>query len=66
MPRHEQARRNEARPMNFPNDTPGKKRTFPMFPRRKIIRSIAVAALFTLAGTNVYAETFPTRPVRSR
>ena len=32
--------------------------------RRTIIRSIAVAALFTLAGTNVYAEPFPTRPVR--
>src|SRR5439155_14559081 len=35
-----------------------------MPPRRKIIRSIAAAALFSLAGTNVYAETFPTRPVR--
>src|SRR5438552_14918275 len=52
------------RPMNFSNDTPSQKRTFPMLPRRTIIRSIAVAALFTLAGTNVYAEPFPTRPVR--
>src|SRR5205823_14473245 len=52
------------RPMKFSNDTPSQKRTFPMLPRRTIIRSIAVAALFTLAGTNVYAEPFPTRPVR--
>src|SRR5437773_8385582 len=50
--------------MNFSNDTPSQKRTFPMLPRRTLIRSIAVAALFTLAGTNVYAEPFPTRPVR--
>ena len=34
-------------------------------PRRsKIIRSILAAALFSLAGTNVYAETFPSKPVR--
>ena len=34
-------------------------------PRRSnIIRGILAAALFSLAGTNVYAETFPTRPVR--
>src|SRR3954469_19839809 len=32
--------------------------------RRAIIRGIAATALFTLAGTNVYAETFPTKPVR--
>ena len=32
--------------------------------RRTIIRSIAAAALFSLAGTDVYAEPFPTRPVR--
>ena len=32
--------------------------------RRTIIRSIVAAALFTLAGTNVYAEPFPTKPVR--
>src|SRR5207237_215007 len=32
--------------------------------RRTIIRSIVAAALFTLAGTTVYAEPFPTRPVR--
>ena len=31
--------------------------------RRTIIRGIA-ATVFTLAGTNVYAETFPTKPVR--
>jgi hypothetical protein len=35
-----------------------------MLPRRKIIRSIAAAALFSLACTTVYAETFPIRPVR--
>ena len=35
-----------------------------MPPRRTIIRSIVAAALFSLAGTNVYAEPFPTRPVR--
>ena len=29
-----------------------------------ILRGILAAALFSLAGTNVYAETFPTRPVR--
>src|SRR5258705_10822567 len=34
-------------------------------PRRsKIIRSILAAALFSLAGTSVYAETFPNKPVR--
>src|SRR5712672_1951306 len=34
-------------------------------PRRsKIIRSILAAALFSLAGTSVYAETFPSKPVR--
>ena len=32
--------------------------------RRAIIRGIVATALFTLAGTNVYAETFPTKPVR--
>ena len=32
--------------------------------RRTIIRSVVSAALLSLAGTNVYAETFPTRPVR--
>src|SRR5882762_11266558 len=34
-------------------------------PRRsKIIRSILAAALFSLAGTSAYAETFPSKPVR--
>jgi tripartite-type tricarboxylate transporter receptor subunit TctC len=32
--------------------------------RRTIVRSIVATALFSLAGTNVYAETFPTKPVR--
>ena len=32
--------------------------------RRTIIRSIVAAALLSLAGTNVDAEPFPTRPVR--
>jgi tripartite-type tricarboxylate transporter receptor subunit TctC len=32
--------------------------------RRTIVRSIVAAALFSLAGTNVHAETFPTKPVR--
>src|SRR3954463_13818397 len=31
--------------------------------RRAIIRGIAATTLFTLAGTNVYAETFPSKPV---
>ena len=34
-----------------------------MLLRRTIIRGIA-ATMFTLAGTNVHAETFPTKPVR--
>ena len=50
--------------MNFSNDTPNTEGSRLMPSRRTIIRSIAVAALFTLAGTNVYAEPFPTRPVR--
>ena len=34
-------------------------------PRRSnIIRGVLAAALLSLAGSNVYAETFPTRPVR--
>ena len=50
--------------MNFSSDTPNKE-GFCLMPRRRtIIRSIVAAALFTLAGTNVYAEPFPTRPVR--
>jgi tripartite-type tricarboxylate transporter receptor subunit TctC len=53
---------NDARRMNFSNDN---KEGFRLMPRRRtIIRSIAAAALLSLAGTNVYAETFPTRPVR--
>ena len=50
--------------MNFSSDTPNKE-GFRLMPRRRtIIRSIVAAALFTLAGTNVHAETFPTKPVR--
>jgi tripartite-type tricarboxylate transporter receptor subunit TctC len=50
--------------MNFSNDTLNKEEFRLMPVRRTIIRSIAVATLFTLAGTDVYAEPFPTRPVR--
>jgi tripartite-type tricarboxylate transporter receptor subunit TctC len=49
--------------MNFSSDT-AIKEGFRLMPlRRTIIRGIA-ATVFTLAGTNVYAETFPTKPVR--
>ena len=50
--------------MNLSNDTPNKEGFRFMPPRRTIIRSVVSAALLSLAGTNVYAETFPTRPVR--
>jgi tripartite-type tricarboxylate transporter receptor subunit TctC len=50
--------------MNFSNDTSNKEGFHLMPSRRAIIRGIAATALFTLAGTNVYAETFPTKPVR--
>jgi hypothetical protein len=50
--------------MNFSNDTSNKEGFHLMPSRRAIIRGIATTALFTLAGTNVYAETFPTKPVR--
>ena len=56
LPRHEQR-------MNFSSNT-AIKEGFRLMPlRRTIIRGIA-ATVFTLAGTNVYAETFPTKPVR--
>jgi tripartite-type tricarboxylate transporter receptor subunit TctC len=57
-------RANEARHMNFSNDTASQKGPFLMPSRRTIVRSIVAAALFSLAGTNVHAGTFPTKPVR--
>src|SRR4029078_4367415 len=58
-------RANEARHRNFSNDTASQIGPFPMPSRRTIIRSIvASAAFFPLAATDVYAEPFPTRPVR--
>ena len=35
-----------------------------MIPRRTFVRTIAAAALVSLAGTAVHAETLPTKPVR--
>jgi tripartite-type tricarboxylate transporter receptor subunit TctC len=43
---------------------PPKKGPFLMPARRTIVRSVVAAALFSLVGTNVHAETFPTKPVR--
>jgi tripartite-type tricarboxylate transporter receptor subunit TctC len=43
---------------------PAKKGPFLMPARRTIVRSVVAAALFSLVGTNVHAETFPTKPVR--
>jgi tripartite-type tricarboxylate transporter receptor subunit TctC len=50
--------------MNFSTDTPNQEGFHPMARRSHIIRSIFAAALFSLAGTSVNAEPFPTRPVR--
>jgi hypothetical protein len=50
--------------MNFSNDTASQKRTFSM-PRRSNHPQTSHCRSKLMAGTTVYAETFPTRPVQA-